>query len=183
MSNSEILNIFEKRDFKKLQKFEQKLEKEFILTYAKYLFLNKNSITDEEYFDDAVNFVAGFPAFDKKTVFIGGRKQEVSSYENVRGQVFDNLAKRIRAHGYSADKMLLYRAFGGKMLIDHLREEYPVIARKESNQLKFQAMAKKDMKVKIGHSPNFIDSWTLREYIELYYQKKKITKRKGAWML
>ena len=137
----------------------------------------------EEYFDDAVNFVAGFPAFDKKTVFIGGRKQEVSSYENVRGQVFDNLAKRIRAHGYSVDKMLLYRTFGGKMLIDHLREEYPVIARKESNQLKFQAMEKKNMKAKIGHSPNFIDSWTLREYIELYYQKKKIIKRKGAWML
>ena len=45
----EILNLFEKKDFKKLKNFEQDLEKEFILTYAKYLFLNKNSITDEEY--------------------------------------------------------------------------------------------------------------------------------------
>jgi len=139
----------------------------------------------EEYFDDAVNFVAGFPAFDKKTVFIGGRKQEVSSYENVRGQVFDNLAKRIRSHGYSIDKMLLHRTFGGKMLIDHFREEYPVIARKESNQFKFQAMGKPDMKTKIGHSPNFIDSWTLREYIGLYYEneKEKVIKRIGAYML
>lgn len=45
----EILNIFEKKDFKELKNFEQDLEKEFILTYAKYLFLNKISITDEEY--------------------------------------------------------------------------------------------------------------------------------------
>ena len=49
MKIDQILNIFEKKDFKKLKKFEQDLEKEFILTYAKYLFLNKNSITDEEY--------------------------------------------------------------------------------------------------------------------------------------
>lgn len=45
----EILNIFETKNFKKLTKFKQNLEKEFILNYAKYLFLNKNTITDEEY--------------------------------------------------------------------------------------------------------------------------------------
>ena len=137
----------------------------------------------DEYYSTSVNFVAGFPAFDKKPVIIGGRKVEVSNYQNVRGQVFDCLAKRIREHGYSIDRTLLYRRFGGKMLIDHFREEYSVIARKESNQSKFQAMEKLDMKRKIGHSPNFIDSWTLREYMDLYRQKKKVTRREGVWML
>lgn len=45
----EILNLFEKKEFNKLKDFEQNLEKEFILTYSKYLFLNKNLITNEEY--------------------------------------------------------------------------------------------------------------------------------------
>ena len=47
----------------------------------------------EEYFTGAVNFIAKFPAFDKKPVLVGGRMQEYSNYENVRAQVFDNLAK------------------------------------------------------------------------------------------
>ena len=49
MKIDEILNIFEKKDFNKLKNFEQNLEKEFILAYLKYLFLNKTLITDEEY--------------------------------------------------------------------------------------------------------------------------------------
>ena len=45
----EILDLFNKKDFDKLKNFEQNLEKEFILTYSKYLFLNKNILTNEEY--------------------------------------------------------------------------------------------------------------------------------------
>lgn len=45
----EILSLFERKEFNKLKDFEQNLEKEFILTYSKYLFLNKNQITNEEY--------------------------------------------------------------------------------------------------------------------------------------
>lgn len=137
----------------------------------------------EEYFTGAVNFVAKFPAFDKKPVLVGGRMQEYSNYENVRAQVFDNLAKRIREHGYSVDHDLLYRNLNGKMLIDHFREEYPAIAKLESNQYKFQAIPKDEMKRRVGHSPDFIDCWTLREYIQLFYEKKKSVKRIGAWML
>ena len=118
------------------------------------------------------------------TIYLAGRKQDVSNYRNVRGQVFDELATRIRSHGYSIDKELLYKSFGGKMLIDHFREEYTVIARTESNQATFQAMEKKEMKRKIGHSPNFIDCWTIREYLNLYYENnKKNIRREGAYLL
>lgn len=46
---NKILNILEKKNFKELKNFEENLEKEFILTYAQYLFLNENSINNEEY--------------------------------------------------------------------------------------------------------------------------------------
>ena len=46
---NKILNILEKKNFKELKSFEENLEKEFILTYAQYLFLNENSINNEEY--------------------------------------------------------------------------------------------------------------------------------------
>ncbi len=46
---NEILKIFKEKEFNKFKNFEHKLEKEFILTYARYLLLNKNLITNEEY--------------------------------------------------------------------------------------------------------------------------------------
>ena len=51
-----ILEIFEKKDFKNLEVFNfssdekfKNLEKQFILAYSKYMFLNKNLITKDEY--------------------------------------------------------------------------------------------------------------------------------------
>lgn len=137
----------------------------------------------EEYFKGAVNFVAKFPAFDKKPIKIGGKMQEYSNYENVRGQVYDNLANRIKARGYSVDRSLLNKRLNGRMLIDHFKEEYPAIARKETNEYKFQALPKDDMKQRIGHSPDFIDCWSLREYIELFFEKKREVRRIGAWWI
>jgi len=140
--------------------------------------------TYSEYFSDAINYVAKMAAFDKKSVLFNGRRTEVSNYENVRAQIFDCLSQRIKARGYSIEHELLYQTFGGKMLVDHFREEYPAIARIQNNEYKFQAIKKIDMKSRVGHSPDFIDCWTLREYIELYRdnKQKKIT-RKNAWML
>ena len=132
--------------------------------------------TYEEYFDDAIQFKATLAAFDKHTVMVGNRKQDISNYENVRAQVFDNLAIRIRSQGYSIERSLLYQTYGDKMAIDHFREEYPAIAKVASNEYKFQALKKRDMIAKVGHSPNFIDAWTMREYVDLYFQniKRKI---------
>lgn len=53
---NEILNLFNDKRFNALKEFaysedlkSKDLEKEFILAYAKYIFLNKNSISEEEY--------------------------------------------------------------------------------------------------------------------------------------
>jgi hypothetical protein len=53
---NQIIDLLKNKDFNKLFNFNyskdlesKDLEKEFILSYAKYLFLNKNSITNEEY--------------------------------------------------------------------------------------------------------------------------------------
>lgn len=161
-------------------------------------FMNKHAISREyfcfdgtgtgsaydEYFSDSINYVAGFSAFDKKTVIIGNKKQEVSNYENVRAQIFDEMATRIRQRGYSIDEDVLYRKLDGKMVIDHFREEYPCIAKIQNNEYKFQAMRKSDMKSKIGHSPNFVDAWSMREYVNLYFEKKTNNiKRIGAFLL
>ncbi len=53
---NEILDLFNDKRFNALKEFtysedlkSKDLEKEFILTYAKYIYLNKNTISDEEY--------------------------------------------------------------------------------------------------------------------------------------
>jgi hypothetical protein len=140
--------------------------------------------TYQEYFTGAIQYDAKLSAFDKKEITINGRKQMVSAYTNVRSQIFDCLSIRLKGRGYSVDHQLLYQRFGDKMLVDHFREEFPAIARIPTNDYKFQAIEKSEMKRRVGHSPDIVDCWTLREYVDLYLSNvKKKPKRIGAYLL
>ena len=140
--------------------------------------------TYQEYFTGSIQYDAKLAAFDKREIIIGGKKQMYSSYTNVRSQIFDCLSIRLKNRGYSAEHEVLYSDMGGKLLIDRFREEYLSIARTQNNEYKFQAIEKAEMKRRIGHSPDIVDCWTLREYVDLYLSNtKKKPKRIGAYLL
>lgn len=123
-------------------------------------------------------------AFDQREAQIGKMKQNVSSYENVKAQCYDNFANRMKARGYSVNNSLLYSKIDSKMLIDHFNEEYVAIARDRQKDGKFQALAKKEVIGMIGHSPNFMDAFWQREYIELVKNNnKRKAKRLNTWLL
>lgn len=137
-----------------------------------------------ERFSDSMQFDARTKAFDHRDVQIGKVKQTISSYENVKAQCIDLYARRIKNGGYSIQHDLLYTKFDGKMLVDHLNEEYVSIARDYKKDGKFKAIDKKDAISAIGHSPDFMDAMYIREYVELYREhNKRKTKRKGVYYL
>lgn len=161
-------------------------------------FLEKYAIAEENFCYDATGlgkYLEGFmpkaiPFFtnasptDKKEVQLGNVKQMISNYENLKAQCIDLCCDRIKLQGYSFDPLMLGRRILGKMLIDHLREEYVSFRRDNKNiDGKFKIMPKSDAIAIIGHSPNFIDALYIREYLEIIRTSKKITKRIGACFL
>lgn len=174
-----------------------KVGTETLKQYARQ-FLDKHGVNDRDFcfdatgngdlretFPDAMQYIANSKAFDEREIEVGKIKQKVSSYKNVKAQTIDNFAKRIRLKGYSVDENLLWTKFDNKMLADHFKEEYVTIAKDSSDpDGKFKAIAKKDVIQMIGHSPDFMDAWYIREFVELYRQNnKRIINRSNAWML
>lgn len=152
-----------------------------LLTNAR-AFLEKYAIHESNFCYDANGLGKYFEGFmpnakpfynngtptDKKEVQIGGITQKLSKYENLKAQCVDLCCDRIKALGYSFDNMMLGRRILGKMLIDHLREEFVCFRRDNRNiDGKFKLISKSEMISIIGHSPNFIDALYVREYFEL----------------
>lgn len=137
----------------------------------------------EQHFANSMHFIANTMAFDKKTIEVGKMKQTISAYENVKSQCVDMCAKRIKGLGYSIDDNILYSNIDGKMLIDHLREEYIALGRDSKVDNKFKSTTKAQIIQKIGHSSDFMDAFYLREFIELVRQSKRIVNRSGAYYL
>lgn len=161
-------------------------------------FLNKYAIPEENFCYDATGlgkYLEGFmpkaiPFYtnaaptDKKEVQFGNVKQMISNYENLKAQCIDLCCDRIKLQGYSFDGLMLGRRILGKMLVDHLREEYVCFRRDNKNiDGKFKIMQKSEAIAIIGHSPNFIDAFYLREYLEIVRTSRKIVKRIGACYL
>lgn len=139
--------------------------------------------TYQEYFSDAIQYNASYSAFDKKDTIVNGRKIAVTNYRDIRAQIFDNFSQRLKQRGYSVSEDVLHKNYGGKMFIDWIREEYPAIAKVSSNEYKFQIIAKKDMYKLVGHSPNWIDCLSLREYVELLRMSNRKKRKIGAYLL
>lgn len=161
-------------------------------------YLQKWGVSEENFCFDATGIGSGMnerfinsmqcdyrtKAFDQREAQIGKMKQSVSSYENVKAQCYDNFANRMKARGYSVNNNLLYSKIDGKMLIDHFNEEYVAIARDRQKDGKFQALSKKAVINMIGHSPNFMDAFWQREYVELVKDNnKRKAKRKNLWLI
>lgn len=107
-------------------------------------------------------------------------------FENLKAECAYKCVHRLKAGGYSIENSLLHRKFSGKnyknvSLENILLKERKAIAQDDKDTDKnWKLISKQEMKRIVGHSPDFIESFFMREFFEL---KKNKAKRKNIWLL
>jgi hypothetical protein len=97
-------------------------------------------------------------------------------YGNLKTQCADRFANRLNGIlispkdklNYSIDRLVAYRNYGDMNLIEHICDERKVLRMKEDGTDGKRTLIKKsEMKQIIGHSPDFIETMLMLEYLYL----------------
>lgn len=162
-------HIIDILSFDKLSGMEAK--DTLISTARKYKIPNHRICFDANGIGSFLNGKGTYNFIPNSIAFKGGNSPtDKTQYFNSRSETYACFVNRIIEHrGYSIDKDLLKRIVNGKTIEDHLLDERRVIRtyQKGINWREiFRLIPKEDMKKIIGHSPDFMDAITMREYIE-----------------
>ena len=107
-------------------------------------------------------------------------------FENLKSECAYKFVERIKNRGYSIAAPILIQKYSGKGYKNNtvkqiLLQERKAIAQDDRDTDKnWRLIPKDEMKRNVGHSPDFIESLFLREYIEL---RKPSLQRKGKYYL
>jgi hypothetical protein len=121
------------------------------------------------YDDDGTGaYVDGF--IQNARAFNNGRPaMRKENYNNRKSQMYFKMADRINQDGYYISPEVLKKVVGGHTIEKHLIEERRAIKRdKPDHDGKLAVIPKDQMKNIIGHSPDFMDAWMMREYFEFF---------------
>jgi hypothetical protein len=118
--------------------------------------------------DGAGSFVDGFIRNARQ--FNNGRPAlRKENYKNLKSQMYFKMADRINQDGYYISPDVLRKMIGGKTIEKHLVDERRAIKRdKPDIDGKLCIIPKDQMKNIIGHSPDFMDAWMMRECFEYF---------------
>lgn len=116
--------------------------------------------------DGVGGFIDGY--IDNAHPFNNGRRAVMrENYKNLKTQMYYKLGERINRMGYYVDPYVAKMRVGTKTIEQHLMEERRAIKRdKVDEDGKLCIIPKDQMKEIIGHSPDFMDAWMMREYFE-----------------
>ena len=116
--------------------------------------------------DGVGGFIDGF--ISNAQPFNNGRRAVMrENYKNLKTQMYYKMADRIKRMGYFVAPEVLKKRIGTKTIEQHLMEEHRAIKRdKVDDDGKLCIIPKDQMKEIIGHSPDFMDAWMMREYFE-----------------
>ncbi|PXV66861.1 terminase family protein [Dysgonomonas alginatilytica] len=107
-------------------------------------------------------------------------------FENLKAECAYKFVQRMKARGYSIEASLLKQKFSGKnyknvSLENILLKERKAVAQDDTDPDKnWRLISKVEMKKVIGRSPDFMESFFMREYFEV---KNPKAIRKNVWML
>lgn len=107
-------------------------------------------------------------------------------FENLKAECAYKFVQRIKARGYSIESPLLKQKFSGKnyknvSLENILLKERKAVAQDDTDPDKnWRLISKVEMKKIIGRSPDFMESFFMREFFEV---KNPRAIRKGIWYL
>lgn len=101
-------------------------------------------------------------------------------YNNLKSECADNFALELRQGKWSIEASLLDRKFTDKKgntftLRDRLMQERRAIKRKDDTGMRFEIIDKKQMKLEVGHSPDFIEGLIM--FMPLYGSKTRPVRR------
>ena len=128
-------------------------------------------------------FMPSAVPFNNKAMPTNGDR---SMFENLKSECAYRFVENLKAKRYSIDGSILCQRFSGKDYKNQtvksiLLNERKAIARDEKDTDKnWKLITKAEMKRNVGHSPDFIESLFMREYMDVIKTK---VKRKGACYL
>jgi len=127
--------------------------------------------------DGAGAFIDGFIRNARQ--FNNGRPAlKKENYKNLKSQCYFKMADRINQDGYYISPEVLRKIVKGKTIEKHLLDERRAIKRdKPDHDGKLTVIPKDQMKNIIGHSPDFMDMWMMREYFEYIKPRSNATAR------
>jgi hypothetical protein len=102
-------------------------------------------------------------------------------WNNLKSECAERFVKSIKAGEYSISEEVLNRKFYDKKkheytVKDRLMEERRALKRKDSAVSRFEIIEKTQMKLEVGHSPDFIEGLLM---IENLFMKRTQMVRKG----
>lgn len=153
-------------------------------------FLHLHNVLEENFCYDSnglgqvfKGFMPRAKPFNNKEVPTNGDR---TMFENLKAECAYKCVQRIKSRGYSIENSIRTRKFSGKnyknlSLENILLKERKAVAQDDKDVDKnWRLISKVEMKKLLGHSPDFIESFFMREYFEIKATKAR---RTGVWYL
>ena len=145
-------------------------------------FLEKHDIREENFAYDANGIGLYLEGFFKKS-YKFNNKQPASNpklWNNQKSECAERFTLKVKELKYSVDKSVLDRRINktGQTVEERLQKEREALQRKETDNGRFEIISKPQMKLEIGHSPDFIEMMFMLECFG-----DKIKQRKNIGML
>lgn len=149
-------------------------------------FLKKNGVRKENFTYDANGlgmWLSESSAFKNKSVPFNNKSAPSDSrlWNNLKSECAEKFVKAIKAGEFSISEDVLNRKFFDKKhhpytVKDRLLEERRAIKRKDGEVARFEIISKQQMKLEVGHSPDFIEALFMVMHL---FAKRKVCVRKG----
>lgn len=144
-------------------------------------FLEKNGVRHENFSYDS-NGLGLWLKDSFKQSFQFNNKSAASDtrlWNNLKSESAEKFVKALKGREFSISEDLLRRTFTDSRgrsftVADRLMEERMAVKRKDSDEARFEIIAKKQMKLEIGHSPDFIEA--LFMVMPLFERKKTLVR-------
>lgn len=151
-------------------------------------FLRKNGVREENFAYDS-NGLGLWLKDSFKRSFQFNNKSAASDpklWNNLKSESAEKFVKALKGREFSISEELLRRRFTdskghGFTVSDRLMEERMAIKRKDSDEARFEIIAKKQMKIEIGHSPDFVEA--LFMVMPLFERRKALVRTNFSFIM
>lgn len=151
-------------------------------------FLRKNGVREENFAYDS-NGLGLWLKDSFKRSFQFNNKSAASDpklWNNLKSESAEKFVKALKGREFSISEELLRRRFTDSKghaftVSDRLMEERMAIKRKDSDEARFEIIAKKQMKIEIGHSPDFVEA--LFMVMPLFERRKALVRTNFSFIM
>lgn len=128
-------------------------------------FLRKNGVREENFSYDSNGLGLWLKDSFKRSFQFNNKSAPSDSklWNNLKSESAEKFVKALKGKEFSISEEILRRRFTDRRghsftVRDRLMDERRAVKRKDSDEARFEIIAKKQMKLEIGHSPDFIEA-------------------------